>query len=192
MKLVYNIKDIPKKYRYIFTIGNFDGFHTGHQKILKALLKEKKIPNDKILLITFVVHTRDIDGSYDYLTSKKDTEKFFALYGVDFVLKLDFKKIKDVEYDEFLKWLNDNLDLKAMILTEKLRIGHNRKGTTKKIISTLQALKNDIAIKCIPLVVMDHKPVSTTAIKKLIQGGNFRQANKLLGYKYRASDRQAE
>ena len=52
--IVYKNNNIDKKFkRSVIAIGNFDGLHLGHQKVLKQALKKAKKYSLKLGVITF-------------------------------------------------------------------------------------------------------------------------------------------
>ena len=55
MKILYGYSKIKIK-KTVLTIGNFDGVHKGHQKIIKQTVKLSKKKNLKSVVITFKPH----------------------------------------------------------------------------------------------------------------------------------------
>jgi len=43
MRIIKDLESIKERYKYpILTIGNFDGFHLGHQAIFKEMVKGQR------------------------------------------------------------------------------------------------------------------------------------------------------
>jgi len=57
MKILNGYSKIKKN--TVLTIGNFDGVHKGHQKIIKQTIKLSKEKNLKSVVITFKPHPND-------------------------------------------------------------------------------------------------------------------------------------
>ena len=58
MKILYGYSKIKNK-NSVLTIGNFDGVHKGHQKIIKQTVKLSKKKNLKSVVITFKPHPNE-------------------------------------------------------------------------------------------------------------------------------------
>ena len=59
----YFIAKYTKK-NTVLTIGNFDGVHKGHQKIIKQIVKLSRKKNLKSVVITFKPHPNDFLNTF--------------------------------------------------------------------------------------------------------------------------------
>ena len=56
MEIIYGYKSYRSDRRSSLTIGNFDGFHLGHRKILSTLVESARLSGTRSVLISFVPH----------------------------------------------------------------------------------------------------------------------------------------
>ena len=87
MKLIRGNKPFSKKINTVVTIGNFDGLHLGHQKLIAALKKSSeklKIPS---VLITFEPHPQEFFSphrSISRIMGLKEKWKIVSDYKIDY------------------------------------------------------------------------------------------------------------
>ena len=171
-------------------IGNFDGVHLGHKKVLeeaKKLSTEKKLP---ISVLTFEPHPRE------FFSSKKNnfllqtsSQKIETLrkHGIDNLINLKFdKNLSELQPEEFIeRILFKNLSLKHVFVGKDFKFGKNRKGD----IDTLKNIgaKYNIGVSSISLKTLNTVSISSSKIRELLKSGNIIEANKLLGRPYKIS-----
>ena len=171
-------------------IGNFDGVHLGHKKVLeeaKKLSTEKKLP---ISVLTFEPHPRE------FFSSKKNnfllqtiSQKIESLrkHGIDNLINLKFdKNLSELQPEEFIeRILFKNLSLKHVFVGKDFKFGKNRKGD----IDTLKNIgaKYNIGVSSISLKTLNTVSISSSKIRELIKSGNIIEANNLLGRPYKIS-----
>ena len=118
------------------TIGNFDGVHLGHRKII-ARAKELAFHN-KVGIITFNPHPRDyfLKNSKPFKLTRTD-KKYNLLkeLGMDFVIELRFdKQLENCSPEQFVeKILAKNLGIKNVLVGQDFRFGHERGGDFDKL-----------------------------------------------------------
>ena len=91
---IFNNFIIPKKLqKSILLIGNFDGLHSGHQKIFKKAIEFKKKYKLKIGVLTFnPLPAMFFNKKLKNYRLTNDSQKFFLLkkIGVDFIINKSF------------------------------------------------------------------------------------------------------
>ena len=187
MKIFNNTK-INKNYKNsIIAIGNFDGVHIGHKKVLKeARLKAKKLKM-KFGLLTFepvpvmffnkkiLNHRLDIlpqkisnlrKEKLDFVIIQKFNKKFSKLSYKDFIYKILFRKIK----------------CKYLYVSKNFKFGNKREGDVSK----LKKYEKIFFYKTIitPPLKKKRKTISSTIIRKLLKSGEIKKANYLLSRKW--------
>ncbi len=187
MQIFSNFNDLGQfEKSSVVAIGNFDGVHLGHQKILNFLVN-KALEKDLLsLVLTFSPHPGKITGKGQIKllqTLEQKIESIRAL-GVQAVFTLPFtRKFASLSTEDFInKILIKTLNARAVIVGTNFRFGKNRTGN----ISTLksQAAPNNLKIYIIPSVSLNTMTISSSLIRNLILKGDIKNANLLLGKPY--------
>ncbi len=184
MNILLN-KELPVKEELACSIGNFDGFHAGHIKVLETLKEISKINNLKSAVITFKPHPKEV------ITGKKlckiinfETKKeFLKKLGIDYLIILEFNsEFSKLDKNKFLKFLKENLNCKALVVGEDWHFGKNRQGNVEFVKKEEKTF--DIKIYPVKKEQIKNEKVSSSFIRKLLQNGEIKQVNKLLKRKY--------
>ncbi|MDA1283923.1 MAG: riboflavin biosynthesis protein RibF [Proteobacteria bacterium] len=170
------------------TIGNFDGLHLGHQKLLLNLIKFTKKRNFSSCLISFNPHPiAYFKKDKNFLIDLEQTKiELLEKMGLDFYVSIIFEEqISNFTNEEFeSRVLSSCLNTKLILSGLDFKYGKNRSGN----ISTLKnfSLKNDIDFHTEEEVIAENFPnkISSTTIRNLIREGNVQLANKMLGRKF--------
>jgi len=180
----YKNFNIKKKHKSsIILIGNFDGLHSGHQKLFLLANKYKKKYRTKIGVFTFepmpkMFFNKNLKNFR--ISNKKQKIDLLRKFGVDFIIikKFDrsFSKTKSINFIKDI--LNKKLKAKFIFVSNNFRFGNNREGNVKKLIEN-QKIFNYTIIKPQPLL-MRKNVISSTLIRKFLQNGKLEKANKLL------------
>lgn len=165
------------------TIGNFDGVHLGHQKLLKVL---KANSDYKTLVITFDPHPVeyfDKNKTFRKLFSSEYQNERMQEMGIDYLLRLKFDStMANLSYDQFLNMFSKKLNLKKVVVGHDLKIGKDRKGDFEAIHRWSQNQKIDFQM--IEPLSIDGQIVSSTFIKSLVEDKRFADVPKYLGRNY--------
>ena len=187
MKIFSNFDDLNQfKQGSVLAIGNFDGVHLGHQKILNFLVNKASEKNLLSLVLTFSPHPGKITGKgqIKLLQTLKQKMENIQAFGVQAVFTLPFtRKFASLSTKDFInKILIKTLNARAVIVGNNFRFGKNRTGN----ISTLksQAAPNNLKIYIIPSVSLNTMTISSSLIRHLILKGDIKNANLLLGKPY--------
>ena len=171
-------------------IGNFDGIHQGHVKLLETAKLQAHENNLDFGVVTFDPHPRDFfnsgNSSFKLLDSW-EKENLLSQIGVNYLIIIEFnEELKNCSANDFLsKILNDTFKVIKMFAGSNFRFGKNREGTiegNRSFASKLGLeiiavdLKQTHSIKGKELEI-----ISSQKIRKLIQDGQLDIANSLLG-----------
>ena len=184
MKIYKNFKIEKKFQNSAIAIGNFDGFHLGHQKVINQgkLIAKKYNLNFGLLVfhplpIMFFnkkLKNYRIDSlNQKILSSKK--------YGLDFLIIKKFnKKFSNISSENFIREIvYKKLKVKLIFISKNFRFGKNRAGDIKLL------KKREIFFKyktqTITPLNKKNLTVSSTLIRNKIKNGKIEHANKLLG-----------
>jgi len=178
----FNLPKIHKK--SILLIGNFDGLHLGHQKLFKLAEKYSKKHKVKFGVLTFdplpVMFFNKKLTNYR-ITSNLQKNLLFEKAGVDFVIVSRFNKsFSKISADNFIKKIIvKKINPNFIFVSNNFKYGFRRAGNVAKLISK-ENIYNYKIIKPSPLK-KGKKIISSTLIRKLLQRGELKNANKLLG-----------
>jgi len=178
----FNLSKIHKK--SILLIGNFDGLHLGHQKLFKLAEKYSKKHKVKFGVLTFdplpVMFFNKKLTNYR-ITSNLQKNLLFEKAGVDFVIVSRFNKsFSKISADNFIKKIIvKKINPNFIFVSNNFKYGFRREGNVAKLISK-ENIYNYKIIKPSPLK-KEKKIISSTLIRKLLQRGELKNANKLLG-----------
>lgn len=182
-----NSSKLPLHEGLALTIGNFDGVHLGHQKIISQL-KEQNLATG---VLTFEPHPAEFFSGKKLqnfrLTSLAQKLKIFAELGVDYVFVLPFgTKLAKVSATDFVqKILVEKLCVKHLIVGYDFTFGKNREGNFE----LLQKMSQGCGFNVFQVAaLMENSEIfSSSASRKLIAAGKIAEANKILGKNFAVS-----
>ena len=187
MEVVHGFENFSSIFNHsIVAIGNFDGVHLGHQKILRFL--EKKAKEFKLfsLVLTFFPHPGQILGEngIKMIQTLDQRIKEINKFDIQAVLIIPFdERFASLSGQDFIREIVLNrLKAKAVVVGENFYFGKNREGDT----ALLQRLssKYNFRICPVPSVIKERKTVSSSLIRNFLQEGKVEEVSGLLGRSY--------
>jgi len=158
-------------------LGNFDGVHMGHRRVIEAAVSTAKESGGKIKSAVWCFAENPKNSTENLTTSEEKTEIFESL-GADYVIFEDFSSVCDLTPAEFvLDYLKD-LSAVSVFCGFNFRFGKNAKGNKETLMSLSE--ESGISVCALPAVTNDALPVSSTLIRALIKEGDMEKAEKLL------------
>ncbi len=196
MEIIKGLKDVGAKVRGpVLTIGNFDGVHLGHQKILRRVVSRAEELGCQSCVFTFDPHPLSIIAPEKCPPLLTSLEKKMALMeesGIQVVICTHFNRdLGNTSPEAFIRdILHATLRVKDVFVGFNFAFGRGRAGGVK----LLKALANDCGFGAhvIEPVRVEGRTVSSTAIRRLLGQGRVEQAAKLLGRFYSLSGRVVE
>ncbi|HSZ43678.1 MAG TPA: bifunctional riboflavin kinase/FAD synthetase [Trebonia sp.] len=185
----HGLDDIPADWgKSVITIGQFDGVHRGHQRIVARaadLGAQLRLP---VVVITFDPHPDEVvrPGSHPpFLSSARRQAELLAGLGADAVcvipFTLDFSRL---DPDEFVRTvLVDRLHAAAVVVGEDFRFGHKATGDVPLLAKLGE--KYDFATEGMPLLDAEGKRISSTWIRGMLEAGDVAGAAERLGRPHR-------
>lgn len=170
-------------------IGNFDGLHKGHQKLLTILKEKAKELGTPSLVYTFYDHPRNVmlgEGAQKLIYPNEIKECLFAEMGIHTLFFEDFTAVRDLEPEEFVKdILIDKLNIKAAVIGANGRFGKKSAGDAQMLKKLGERYGFEVLV-VEPIVVGDMVS-SSTQVRSAIEAGDFKKCEKLLGRPYSVS-----
>lgn len=179
-------------------IGNFDGFHRGHQTLVQYALKQS---NSNTLAVTFFPHPREVlaplavdlktvdlkkdPGSILYIDTLASRIRKLLNFGVSQVWVVHFtREFAQITWQTFCETLffNQGFTLAGLCVGRDFRFGHNREGTAPLV----EAWLHERAVPChiFDDVMTGAQRISSVWIRSEIEAGNFERVVKELGCDY--------
>lgn len=184
MEYIRGITNFHEKHTCI-TLGKFDGLHLGHRMLLEQLKKYQKI-GYRSIVFTFDSHPFCLFSKQDIplIYTEEERKVLISKLDPDVMISFPFtKEIATIEPEDFLKdILIKQLDAKVLVVGSDFRFGHARRGDVEmlKKYETLYGYQLVVVEK----LLNDGEIVSSTRIRKALEQGDLKQANKLLGNPY--------
>jgi len=174
------------------TIGNFDGVHLGHQRILARLrgaAAHYAIPS---CAMTFEPHPREFfapDQAPTRLTSLREKLELLANHGVEraIVCRFDYGFAQITPADFVERILVKGLGVKWLLVGDDFRFGARRAGDI--VMLRQEASSLGFEVEAMGSVMLDGERVSSTAVRNALAAGDLARASRLLGRCYSISGR---
>lgn len=172
---------------FVLTVGNFDGVHLGHCKLLKKVHEIAKQYNCDPLIVTYQSHpkhTLDEEIKPYLLTTLSQKIDLLKKCGFDYIELLNFtKEFAAMSPYTFLKGeLVERFHPKAIVLGYDTKFGKNREGDYN-FVQEHEKEFNYKTYRVEPLSV-DDKIVSSSLIRELIKAGSLYKAGEYLGRRF--------
>ncbi len=184
MKVVKN-KNIDESRYTAITLGNFDGIHLGHRKLISSIKQYAEKYSLKSIVFSFFPHPKTFFNSEGFQTifSCYEKERIIEGLGIDELGQFPFTKdFANKEPEDFADFIFNNLKCKVLVVGEDYCFGKNRKGDFN-LLKEIGDRKGAEVIKI--LSVMDNGiRVSSTRIRRCIEERNFIETQRLLGSPY--------
>lgn len=169
----------------VVALGNFDGLHIAHMKIIRHGIEIAKERNLKSGVLLFEENTKSLVGGKQIglITPNESKLELLERENPDFVYIRAFtKEFMHISPEEFVKLLVKNIKAKVVCVGYDYRFGYKAAGT----VDTLRELgkKYGFEVAVTDKVTIDDTVVSSTYIRGLIREGNMEEAERFLGRRY--------
>lgn len=168
-------------------IGNFDGIHLGHQRLVAAARAVAAETGRPAAVLTFEPHPRTYfapDEPFFRLTPEPVKLKVLSRLGLDgvFVRRFD-AALAATSAEDFVRTLiGRTIGASALVVGADFHFGHGRKGTPA-VLAAL-AVAAGMALRLEGTVEVGGLPVSSSRIRAALEAGEVATANRLLGYRW--------
>ncbi len=164
----------------VVVLGFFDGLHSGHLSLINKALELKGEGYEPCAYLfdrhPLMVYNKKIELLMDF-DKKVEAIRSAGIESI-IVQKID-KEFLDMSPTEFARdILNKKLQASAVIVGENYTFGKNKSGNCK----ILERECKDLGIKmfCMPYTKKDGEIISSTYIRRLVETGKIKAANRLM------------
>ena len=175
---------LPPEYRgAVIALGNFDGFHAGHQAVVKAALDQAKAEGRPGIVATFDPHPVRYFAPNTppfRLTTLDQRQDLFATAGADAMLVFQFDRtLAETTAEQFVgDLLAQRLGAAGVVTGEDFTFGKGRTGNVA-VLADLAA-QNGMTARAIGPVAELGEVVSSSGIRDALKAGDCASAAELL------------
>jgi riboflavin kinase/FMN adenylyltransferase len=183
MRIFRDWRDLPADARGAsVALGNFDGVHLGHARLLQAAHRAR--PDAPLAVLTFEPHPREHfrpDDPPFRLTLAPERADALAALGVSLLYEMPFDHgFSQITAEQFVSdILHAGLGALHLTTGQDFAFGHRRGGGAAYLAERAEAL--GMGFTAIPLVTDTEGPLSSTRIRRALQDGYPERATAELG-----------
>lgn len=174
----------------VVTIGNFDGLHQGHKKIIQEMKNISKNSSAKTMVIFTEPHAKeffsmdkDIMEQPARISPWRDKFKNLENENIDFAFFLKFNKsLQTMSPEIFIEKVLGSLNISNLMIGDDFRFGQDRKGDFLMLKDWSKS--QGISLSKLPTFSIDNRRVSSTWIRETLSVSDFSTTKKLLGRPY--------
>lgn len=189
MPIIRHLDQLPDAARGgAVAIGNFDGVHLGHLRIVQQLLERARALPGPAVVFTFDPHPVRIlrpDECPPPLTWTERKAQLLAQQGVDKIVAYPTDEaLLQLSAQEFFDQIVCRaLGARAMVEGPNFFFGHNREGNVE-LLGQLTAAAG-ITLDVVEPFLLDGLVVSSSLVRRLIAAGEVARAARMLSAPYR-------
>ena len=174
----------PARKRAVVTIGNFDGVHRGHQKILQGVVQRAKESDSLAAVLTFYPHPARVlrpNRAPDLLLTLEQRLSAFRAAGITAALVVCFDaELAKLSAEDFVRrFLVETMRARDVLVGANFRFGHRQAGDVGLL--TELGKPYGFEVEVIPPLIEGGIVVSSTAIRQAVREGRMEDAQKFLG-----------
>ena len=171
----------------VVTIGNFDGVHRGHKKIIDKLISSAEEHNGDPIVITFRNHPRTVFHPASLcrmITTVEEKQELLHRLGINDIIMLNFtREFSNLTADQFYnELLIGRLKVREIVIGYDHAFGKNREGNIDYLLRLSK--KTGVVITRVDEETCGDEVISSTFLRKEIDRGNMPVVERLLGRRY--------
>jgi len=168
----------------IIAVGNFDGIHLGHQRVLEFTIARAKESGAVATALTFEPPPLKVlrpEAAPLRISTNQQRMEWFGALGMEAAVVLPFTlELSRLAPEDFVsEILERQLQVRAIVVGENFRFGHGQAGDVKLLREL--GMRDGFEVVVHAPVTLDGEIVSSTLIRKMITEGDVRHAARLLG-----------
>ncbi|WP_048770475.1 bifunctional riboflavin kinase/FAD synthetase [Cellulomonas flavigena] len=189
MKVWHSLAEIPGNESAVVTIGNFDGMHNGHKKVIATCIERARKLGVDAVAITFDPHPIQVhrpEVGLQLISPLRDRLDAMAAAGLDATLVAHYDaSVYSLDADEFVdEYLVGRCGAREVVVGEDFRFGRANAGT----IDTLRALGRSYGFDVITVTDIEApegRRWSSSWVRELLAAGDVSGAARVLGHLHR-------
>lgn len=191
MELLHDQRDrLPNAVSVAATVGVFDGVHLGHQEVFSQVAAAAARLEVASAVVTFDIHPAHVvrpENAPKLLTTLDQKLELLEAQGLDYAYVIHFDETRaGTNPEEFVEQVFlDALHARAIVVGEDFHFGKGRSGNVDELVRLGRVWDFEV----VPVQLIRHRldapePVSSTAIRRTLAGGDVARAARMLGRPY--------
>lgn len=182
---VFESLDVKEKFiRPVLTIGNYDGIHTGHIRIIERVKERAGAISGTSMLMTFDPHPLHVlkpDTELAAITPLSVRKRLIEQAGIDVLFVVPFTlQFADLTAEDFVdSILVEKLGVAGVVIGYDFRFGRKGQGDTAFLEEAGRA--HGFFVETVGAITLDGEKVGSNRIRKLVGEGDVATAARLLG-----------
>ena len=167
----------------IIALGNFDGFHRGHQAVAREAIEWARAEGRPAIIATFDPHPVSFfkpDAEPFRLTTLEQRQELYLAAGATAMLVFHFDgELAGTSAEDFVRiLLAERLGVAGVVTGEDFTFGKGRTGNR----ALLEQLGREVGIatRAVPPVMDDGAPISSSRVREALRMGDPQEAARLL------------
>ena len=187
MRMVSDAASAPEELKgSVMLLGNFDGFHRGHQQLL-AEAKKQRDGVRPIGVMSVEPHPRQLFAPQSpafRLSTPAGKKSLLSRHGLDFLYSPRFDhRFAAQEPEQFVdEILVGGFDVAHLVVGSGFRFGRQRRGDVKMLREIGD--RRGFGVSAVDEVRWGDVTCSSTAVRNLLIAGDIDAANAMLGYRW--------
>lgn len=188
MEIIRGLEELRKSFpNTVITIGNFDGLHLGHQKIIQTVIRQADEIDGTSMVVTFDPHPMKVlapEKEVKLLTTPRERERLIQTMGIQVLLCIIFnKEFSRLQPDEFIEdIIVKKINARKIIIGQNYAFGKSRKGTTDLL--RKRGKKYGFTVSVVRHAKLNGEIVSSSKIRSCLSMGQVFEASNFLGRAY--------
>ncbi|MDQ3312018.1 MAG: bifunctional riboflavin kinase/FAD synthetase [Actinomycetota bacterium] len=178
--------------RSIVTIGSYDGVHLGHQVVIDHVRRVAASRGARSVVVTFDRHPASVvrpESAPKLLTDADQRLELLMATGLDATIVVTFDSRQSREEPEVFieRVLVNALAAEVVVVGSDFHFGHDRRGNVDLLTDVGE--RNGFVVEPVDLLARPdavEEPVSSTAIRRALAGGDVDVAERMLGRQFEA------
>ena len=168
----------------IIAIGNFDGYHIGHQKIMQILMDTARKQKMDSNVLTFSPHPRRyFNPEIELIMSETNKKIILKSLEIDRLVILKFKDFFKMEGDRFIREiLIERFGMAHIVVGSNFRFGNERQNEIESLNRFYS--QYNFGVSVVEPLYLHGMLVSSSGIRRKLNDGRIKEANQLLGREY--------
>ncbi|WP_419168922.1 bifunctional riboflavin kinase/FAD synthetase [Halobacteriovorax sp.] len=185
MKVIKSLNEL-NEFDYAVTIGNFDGVHCGHQKVIRNIKDECEKSNLKLVVVTFTPHPIQILNPKEHylINSYSERRELLSELGIDYLFEIEFNRdISLMPPKDFLDEFIFNAKAPAKFyLGHDFAFGAQKKGNHSFVKKYCEDINTEVIVLC--SFDVEGGKVSSTIVREALADGDVESVRKYLKRDY--------